>query len=399
MVQELKETDDFLKRDLGHHPNNPKRDDGRQLPTSDNVDRVLDFAPYDTEPWHSDPFKDQTTPPDSTAGFRKNVEFLIHNPAHQWVGGSMDGSCSSNDPVFWLHHCNIDRLWAKWQTSFYFGWPYLPPSWTSGVWSGHGLDDPMPPWEDEIYPPTPRSVLNHHALGYQYDTEGLYPYIEKRAAVSWQNGSGIRIYKFSNPEGGTLTEYTYDNGKSGVGHKWTDNSGYMVSATEWGNGSHLRVYVGQAGNGGTDPHHIKEYGYNHGDNPEWKDDGPSWDMRQQQEITGIAAVSWENGDHVRVYYSASSASGDKRVVEQRYDRDSPWSPGTFSEPGDLVSAISWDPTSRGELQIRVYVRDQGKIRVFASWDGRGYEEIVDGTQKDGSTVSGPGSHAPDKETS
>ncbi|KAI1496872.1 tyrosinase [Biscogniauxia marginata] len=48
-----------------------------------------------------------------------NLEF-IHNNIHYWVGG--DGGHMSQipvatfDPVFWLHHCNIDRLFAIWQT-------------------------------------------------------------------------------------------------------------------------------------------------------------------------------------------------------------------------------------------------------------------------------------------
>jgi tyrosinase len=77
---------------------------------------------------------------------------------------------SPNDPVFWLHHCNIDRLWAEWQTENP-GRMYLPPSGTPGVVAGHGLDDPMPPWNNETSPPTPRSVLNHHTLDYSYDNE------------------------------------------------------------------------------------------------------------------------------------------------------------------------------------------------------------------------------------
>ena len=39
----------------------------------------------------------------------------IHNRVHRWVGGSMQPASSPNDPVFWLHHCNVDRLWAQWQ--------------------------------------------------------------------------------------------------------------------------------------------------------------------------------------------------------------------------------------------------------------------------------------------
>lgn len=38
-----------------------------------------------------------------------------HNSAHVWVGGSMEPNTSPNDPVFFIHHSNVDRLWAKWQ--------------------------------------------------------------------------------------------------------------------------------------------------------------------------------------------------------------------------------------------------------------------------------------------
>jgi len=37
------------------------------------------------------------------------------NRVHVWVGGSMLPMSSPNDPIFMLHHCNVDRIWAKWQ--------------------------------------------------------------------------------------------------------------------------------------------------------------------------------------------------------------------------------------------------------------------------------------------
>ncbi|KAI0433855.1 tyrosinase [Xylaria sp. FL1042] len=48
-----------------------------------------------------------------------NVEF-VHNNIHYWVGGN-GGHMSqipvaTFDPTFWLHHCNIDRLFAIWQS-------------------------------------------------------------------------------------------------------------------------------------------------------------------------------------------------------------------------------------------------------------------------------------------
>ena len=42
----------------------------------------------------------------------------IHGSVHIWVGGSMsDAAVSPADPVFWLHHANLDRLWWVWYNS------------------------------------------------------------------------------------------------------------------------------------------------------------------------------------------------------------------------------------------------------------------------------------------
>jgi len=39
-----------------------------------------------------------------------------HGNVHVWVGGTMaDILVSPADPLFWLHHANIDRLWSLWQ--------------------------------------------------------------------------------------------------------------------------------------------------------------------------------------------------------------------------------------------------------------------------------------------
>jgi tyrosinase len=42
----------------------------------------------------------------------------IHNSGHVWVGGSMSGILTApTDPVFWMHHAEIDRIWAAWQAA------------------------------------------------------------------------------------------------------------------------------------------------------------------------------------------------------------------------------------------------------------------------------------------
>jgi hypothetical protein len=38
-----------------------------------------------------------------------------HGSVHGAIGGNMSSvSSAAKDPVFWLHHCNIDRLWEEW---------------------------------------------------------------------------------------------------------------------------------------------------------------------------------------------------------------------------------------------------------------------------------------------
>jgi tyrosinase len=37
-----------------------------------------------------------------------------HNSVHGRISGNMGSFMSPLDPIFWLHHCNIDRLWDRW---------------------------------------------------------------------------------------------------------------------------------------------------------------------------------------------------------------------------------------------------------------------------------------------
>lgn len=48
------------------------------------------------------------------ATFQLALEHL-HDRVHIAVGGNMDTSASPSDPIFFLHHATIDRLWDQWQ--------------------------------------------------------------------------------------------------------------------------------------------------------------------------------------------------------------------------------------------------------------------------------------------
>ncbi len=51
---------------------------------------------------------------DKFNAFQSRLE-EVHNGVHRAVGGEMVTSRSPADPLFWLHHSNIDRIWAQWQ--------------------------------------------------------------------------------------------------------------------------------------------------------------------------------------------------------------------------------------------------------------------------------------------
>lgn len=42
------------------------------------------------------------------------LEVTPHNYVHRFVRGNMVTMMSPLDPIFWCHHCNVDRLWAEW---------------------------------------------------------------------------------------------------------------------------------------------------------------------------------------------------------------------------------------------------------------------------------------------
>ena len=75
------------------------------------------------------------------------------NSREQWVWGDMGRvATAAFDPVFWSHHCMIDRIWALWQQAH--GNSGIPPS---------VLDLVLEPFNLQV-----RDVLDIHELGYEY---------------------------------------------------------------------------------------------------------------------------------------------------------------------------------------------------------------------------------------
>jgi tyrosinase len=90
------------------------------------------------------------------ASFRA-MEGNPHGQAHVSFGGSISQiPTAAKDPLFFLLHCNVDRLWAKWQRLNGRFDPALASSYdTPGRPPGHNLVDTMWPWNGIITPPRP----------------------------------------------------------------------------------------------------------------------------------------------------------------------------------------------------------------------------------------------------
>jgi len=104
-----------LIRVLGRAANGTKT-----LPDAAQLADLNTYTVYDVAPWAK-----------AANTFRGRLEgwsgpVRLHNQVHRWIGGDMEAGTSPNDPVFWLHHANIDRIWWEWQNKTSPRRPYAP---------------------------------------------------------------------------------------------------------------------------------------------------------------------------------------------------------------------------------------------------------------------------------
>jgi Common central domain of tyrosinase len=108
---------------------------GIQLPSAISVHKVLNASDFKT--------------------FSDELQDGPHNQVHRWVGGTMATASSPADPLFWLHHAFVDRLWVAWAQE-------------------QRPAQPQPPNLDEILQPPPMITgrvadqLDTAVLGYTY---------------------------------------------------------------------------------------------------------------------------------------------------------------------------------------------------------------------------------------
>jgi tyrosinase len=182
----------YLTRHLGDPDRLPTPADARQALAAE----FYDVGPYDTTADPALSFRNALEgwrPPDDgfvacapdgsllTLPGPTKLDGELHNNVHIWVGGIIAPQAggarlvgtmtmvpaSVNDPVFFLHHANVDRMWARWQRRHGVH-TYAP---TSGL-PHNNVDDPMAPFEEAGLTVTPKDVESIRGLGYRYRPHG-----------------------------------------------------------------------------------------------------------------------------------------------------------------------------------------------------------------------------------
>jgi tyrosinase len=107
------------------------------------------------------------------------LEGIPHNRLHTAIGGSQaqaggsvrigfmgDVSTAARDPIFWVHHANIDRLWASWSRLKPERKNPTDPEWLQYPFTFFDLDKDGKPQPVTV---TPQDLLTTEQLGYVYD--------------------------------------------------------------------------------------------------------------------------------------------------------------------------------------------------------------------------------------
>ena len=121
---------------------------------------------------------------DGDAGFCANLDNAPHSSVHVDVGTRERGmgavSWAANDPIFWLHHCNIDRIWASWNRAG--GGNPTDETYLGRVFTF--VDEAGKPLQKKV-----ADVLDPVSLGYAYDR-----YLDRPpGSVPFPGISGLRF--------------------------------------------------------------------------------------------------------------------------------------------------------------------------------------------------------------
>ncbi|HWE45903.1 MAG TPA: tyrosinase family protein [Caulobacteraceae bacterium] len=150
------------------------------------VDRSKnDFSTFFGKPRAADQPRDSDTP-SGEQHFSGSCEWSGHNLIHSFIGGDMGVlETAPNDPLFWVHHANVDRTWSAWAAK-HSASDYADP-WS--VEQLQGYEDPDGASPAAVAAAT---TIDTEALGYGYAITARPPLGAARAMAS--RGAGRRFH-------------------------------------------------------------------------------------------------------------------------------------------------------------------------------------------------------------
>lgn len=120
--------------------------------------------------------------------FREALEFGPHGAMHIWVGGQMSSVPTSvNDPVFWLHHANVDRVFAQWQLIYPTAIIKAP---DTALVKNFGPNTKMPPTRGQTGALLVKQVWNSVGVEFDYDQHYTIQDFKVRFATASSTGAG-----------------------------------------------------------------------------------------------------------------------------------------------------------------------------------------------------------------
>jgi tyrosinase len=147
----------------------------------------------------------------SVTEFSDDIEANPHNPGHTFVGGfgeTMSSRASPGDPVFYLHHCMVDKVWTDWFREH-------PSSTGSGLNTSMRTFDGYPGFPNTTVDATDWVNPRTRKLWYAYDNLLLLDnYIASGTEVYYYSTGSIEVDDFTIPstvdvefrtEGNTIT--------------------------------------------------------------------------------------------------------------------------------------------------------------------------------------------------
>ncbi|MGD9674747.1 MAG: tyrosinase family protein [Candidatus Nitrosocosmicus sp.] len=153
------------------------------LPEKKEIEGLMNVITYDTPEWNTSSLGSFRNLLEGSRTISRRAEPETHNRVHLWVGGDMSSEGSPSDPIFYLHHSNIDRIWASWQNKHFKNrlsdsyLPREPISEQGRILKGHSINEYMFPWVENNQiseglrsgKVTIQCVLDHEKLGYSYE--------------------------------------------------------------------------------------------------------------------------------------------------------------------------------------------------------------------------------------